>query len=546
MMRVCVSCKKTHQYVFYRRLTPVTDPNFDLLSQILLQRNNAGGKHIWNRDFTLHSTYDDAFSGENPWKCPGDSFDYGDPFVGKCSPDGTRADNQYSIWNWEHGPRKDVAYYVNKPRDLGLATLDLNTSDRFSPSLHTDVDLGTVGIKGGTLESDDGTLHMTGSGWDIWNNADKGHYFSEPFSGDVVVKVHVSSLKSDDLREWAKAGIMLRSDMSPDATNALLYLSGKKGVWFQSRRSKNGYTGVRVPHNKQDYTKRDSAWIKVVKILNTIEAFVSYDGGDDGAWTSLGKETVYFPEDEYRVGLAVTSNNDHWLAEATFEDYSVEGPSPSPTASPTASAAPTSLNALADINVQREGQFEANVGNAGWDKLMGSGTGLNGATDSFMFYNQRVPDESLTAELEVLKLASWDVYSRGGIMLRDTLDDNSEYVFVGVAGAVQGAVLQSRPAAGQRTVHHKMIYTTSSGDNKAFVKLEYVKSKIEGGFGKVTAYFKVGAEDEWKLLGQTAFKASSPRIFIGRAVTSGSEYQHALVEMRAKPLAIDTTGMVVL
>jgi len=359
------------------------------------------------------------------------------------------------------------------------------------------------------------------------------------FSGDVVVKVHVSALKSTSLRTWAKAGIMLRSDMSPDATNAMLYLTGKKGVWFQSRRSKKGNTGTRVAHDKRDYTNRDFAWIKVVKILNTIEAFVSYDGGDDGVWTSLGTETVYFPEDEYRVGLAVTSNNDGWLAEATFEDYSVEELT-FPTASPTVSAAPTSWNPLADINVQREGSFEANVDNAGWDKLMGSGTGLNGATDSFMFYNQRVPDESLTAELEVLKLGSWDVYSRGGIMLRDSLDDNSEYVFVGVAGAVQGAVLQSRAAAGQRTVHHKMVFTSNSNDNNAFVKLEYAKSKIEGGFGKVTAHYKVGAGDEWKLLGQTAFKASGPRIFIGRAVTAGSDYQHALVEMRAKPLAITT------
>jgi len=537
MMRVCATCQSTHRYVFYRRLTPVTDLNINLLGQILYHRGDAGGNNVWNEDFTLHSTYDEAVSGTNPWKCPGDTFNNGAPFVGDCSPDGTRVQNQYSIWNWSDGPSKDVAYYVNKPRDVGLATLDLNTSLRFSAALHTDVDLGHVGSEGRTFESDDGSLHMIGSGQDIWGHKDAGHYFSEPYSGDIVVKVHVSGMTGEYFRDWAKAGIMLRTDNSPDATNAFLNLSGRKGVWLNTRRSKSGSTEAKVPNNLRDYTNRDSAWLKVVKKFDQIEGFVSYDGGDKGTWNFLGSDTVYFPEDEYRVGLAVTSNRNDWPAEASFEDYSLEQYS-APTVAPTVSMAPTTWEPLTDMNVQREGQFEADPSNVG-DKLLGSGTGLTGTTDSFMFYNQRVLDDSMTVELDVLKLNSWEVYSRGGIMLRDTLADNSEYVFVGVAGARQGAVLQSRASAGQRTVHHKMIFTSNSGNNNAFVKLEYAKSPTEGGFGQVTAYYKVSAEDEWNLLGQTAFKATGSHVLLGRAVTAGSDHSHALAELRAKPLVIN-------
>jgi len=531
IMRICPGCRDTHKKVFYRRLTPLAKDT-DLLRSILYDRNDAGGDNKWTEDFTLHSSYDDAVAGANAWKCPNNAFNYGAPFDGKCSPDGTRADNQYTVWNWSPGPQRNVAYYVNKPEDVGVGDyIGAGSTRSGATSRLSDEDIGGVRLQGNTFE-DDGTLHITSAGRDVWGQADSFHFLSEPMTGDCIVKVKVASFSNPGNREWSKAGIMLRSDTSPDATNAFLYLTGKKGVWFQTRRSKNGHTGTRVAHDKRDYTNRDSAWIKVVKILDTVETFVSYDGGDDGAWSSLGKDVVNFPEDKFVAGLAVSSNHEWHLAEATFEGYSLVEYS-SPTASPTVSAAPTSWDPLADINVQREGSFEANVNNAGWDKLMGSGTGLNDATDSFMFYNHRVPDDSLGAELEVLKLGSWDVGSRGGIMLRDTLDDDSEYVFVGVAGAVQGAVFQSRAAAGERTVHHKMIYTSNSNDNKAFVKLEYKK-----GAGEVGAYFKVGAGDEWRPLGKAPFKATGSSLFLGRAVTAGSEHPYALTEMRAKPLAI--------
>jgi len=156
-----------------------------------------------------------------------------------------------------------------------------------------------------------------------------------------------------------------------------------------------------------------------------------------------------------------------------------------------------------------------------------------------MFYTEQVLDGSMTVELNILKLGSWEVSSRGGIMLRDTLDDDSEYVFVGVAGARQGAVLQSRASAGQRTTHHKMIFTSDSGDNKAFVKLEYAKSETEGEPGQVIAYYKVSAEDDWNLLGQTEFKATGSHVLLGRAVTAGSDHPHVLTEMRAKPLVVN-------
>jgi len=358
IMRICPQCADTHKRVFYRRLTPLADDNTDLLNSILYKRDDAGGDNKWTEDFTLHSTYEDALTGADPWNCPNNSFNNHAPFVGNCSPDGTSVNNQYSVWNWSPGPQPNVAYYVNKPQDVGVGDYISAGSTRSGGSAGlSDEDIGAVRFEGNTFE-DDGTLHITGAGTDVWGHEDSFHFLSEPMSGDAVVKVHMTSLSNPGNQDWVKAGIMLRSDSSPDATNALLYLSGRKGVWFQTRRSKGGSTDSRIPNNLRDWTKRDSAWLKVVKKLDMIEAFVSYDGGDDGTWSPLGSDIVNFPEDNFIVGLAVTSHHEWHLAEATFDDYSLEQYS-FPTASPTVSSAPTSWEPLMDINVQRDGQFEA-------------------------------------------------------------------------------------------------------------------------------------------------------------------------------------------
>ena len=153
LYRACASCEKTHKKIYYRRLTTVPE-GFDLMTQILY-RNAFKNGNVWNVDFTLHSTYEDALAGANPWKCPNNSFDYGAGFTVNCSPDGTRITDLGSIFDrtWE---RDNVAYYVNKAEGGGLKNLD-TTNIR-----------GQDYAGGVALQADDGTIYMTGSGRDIW------------------------------------------------------------------------------------------------------------------------------------------------------------------------------------------------------------------------------------------------------------------------------------------------------------------------------------------------------------------------------------------
>jgi len=353
MLRICPDCIRTHRKVYYRRLTPAPADGLDILHNILFYRsNNPKTGNAWNVDFTLHSTYQDAETGANPWQCPGNNFNDRAPFDGECSPSGDKVQNQWSAFNHFPGPQPNVAYYVNKPELTGVQDYLDNESINHAEGL-TDVDIGDVRLEGNTWE-DDGVYHMTGAGNDIFGHADQFHYKSQPWSGDIDVRVHVSSLANNGGNGWAKAGIMLRSDNSDDATTAFALLSGTEGIATHRRPSKGN--NMKMSQYKPA-TRLTSAWLRLLKKGDVIEYYRSEDGGD--SWILMLSEDLFFPDDTYRVGLAITSHRADHLAEATFEDYTIEQYM-FPTSAPSLSTAPTSWQPLVDIGEpQRPGTYSS-------------------------------------------------------------------------------------------------------------------------------------------------------------------------------------------
>ena len=201
IMRICPDCISTHRKIWYKRLTPITNPEFDLLRHILYTRNDGNGDNVWGEDFSLHSSYDDAVAGTNPWKCPNNAFNYDAPFYGECSPDGNRVRDQYSVWNWYPGPRPNVAYFINTPDGKGVRdytkVLAMSETERASAGLddafEDGVDIGPVGIAGNAWVAEDGSWHIQGSGNDLWDYDDQFHYMSKMTEGDIDVSVHVAA-----------------------------------------------------------------------------------------------------------------------------------------------------------------------------------------------------------------------------------------------------------------------------------------------------------------------------------------------------------------
>lgn len=512
IMRICPDCTATHRKIFYRRLTPIP-ADLDLLKNMLYYSGSAVEGNKWKVDFTLHSTYEDAVAGTKPWACPNDTFAYNAAFVGNCSPSGAQVTEQYSHWDWQPPPRFNVAYYINKPEDVGLQDYSDAIETTRDIEGFTELDIGYMPNTIGNSWEADGVIYMQGAGLDIWNQADSFHYLSQPYSGDIDVSVRVASFANPNW--WSKAGIMLRANNDPNSPYAYMLLSGKEGVTSQNRHSTGRYSET-VGSQYKTNPSQTTAWLRIVKKLEKFEFYRSENGID---WTLHSTDTIFFPDDEYRVGLAVTANDWWRTVEATFDNYSIEEYQ-YPTASPSLSSAPTAWDPLVDIGKpQRVGNYyKSNDGTI--DYLQGSGTGLWGTSDSFSFLSTQEMKANGSVEMFIKSFSWGNTYSRGGLMIRSNDDADSANVFLGAAGKGAGAVLQSRPTKGARTVHHAMNYV--NWQNAMWVKLEYTAA------GVVTASYKEKLTDTYKVLGTATMEMPGNTIQVGRAVSAGTTYQWAM------------------
>jgi len=515
IMRICPDCTATHRKIWYRRLTPVP-ADFDLLSNILTYYSGTvpvGNK--WKVDFTLHSSYEDAVSGANPWSCPNDTFNYYAPFVGNCSPSGASVTEQYSNWDWIPGPRPNVAYYINKPEDIGLRDYSDAIASTGGIDGLTDIDIGYLpGATGNTWE-EDGVYYISGPGTDIWGQSDSFHYLSQPYSGDIDVSVRVASFANPYW--WAKAGIMLRANNNPDSPYAFMMLASKAGITSQNRYSTGRYSET-VGSAFLTTPPQTTAWLRIVKKLEKFEFYRSEDGIN---WKLHSTDTIFFPDDSYRVGLAVTAHDWWRTAEATFKNYVI---------APSISSVPTSWSPLADIGgPQRLGNFY-NSSDGTSEYLQGSGTGLWGSSDSCTFLSTKKLKADGSVEMFIKSFSWGNIYSRGGLMIRNTNDANSANVFLGAAGKASGVVLQSRAMPGAKTVNYAMKYV--NWQDSMWVKLNYTAA------GVITAYYKEKQADAYNVLGSVTMEMMGETILIGRAVSAGTDYQWALETLETQFYAV--------
>lgn len=165
--------------------------------------------------------------------------------------------------------------------------------------------MGSVGVAGSAGFAS-GTFTVRGAGADIWDNADAFHYLYQPLSGDGQITARVTSVQNT--HEWAKAGVMIRETLAPNARHASLLVTPTNGLAFQRRTTVAGGTA----HTGS--TGGAPQWVRLVRSGNTISAAKS---GDGVTWVVIGSEMIPMAASVY-VGLAVTSHNDTALCTATF------------------------------------------------------------------------------------------------------------------------------------------------------------------------------------------------------------------------------------
>lgn len=164
----------------------------------------------------------------------------------------------------------------------------------------------------GTYVENSGYHTVTASGSDMWNNEDHGHFAYTIIDGDLDVVVKVESISNTN--DWAKAGIMLRSNLGASSPHVFVCLTPGKGVSRQ-------YRAVENANCSYDRTSSPTQphYIRLVRNGNDFQAYESDDGA---SWNEVSSTvTVQLPGQVY-AGMAVTSHDNDESCEASFSEVS--------------------------------------------------------------------------------------------------------------------------------------------------------------------------------------------------------------------------------
>ena len=187
-------------------------------------------------------------------------------------------------------------------------------------------DVGALSIRfrgnpasvGSFTEGPVGTVTMTGSGTDIWDNADEFHYAYKMLSGAGSIIARVNSVTNTN--GWAKAGVMIRETLDPGSTHAFLCVTPGQGVSFQRRvdvdatSSSDTEAGITAPH-----------WVKLERdVAGYFTASHSTNGSNWIPVSGAISERILMNTSVY-IGLALTSHNAGATCEAKFSNVSTTG-----------------------------------------------------------------------------------------------------------------------------------------------------------------------------------------------------------------------------
>ena len=166
-------------------------------------------------------------------------------------------------------------------------------------------------VVAGNATGSGSSFTVVGAGTDIGGSSDEFQFAYQQITGDVDIRVQVSSLQNVD--PAAKAGVMLREGLTDDAEDAFMYVSAGNGLAFQ-RRSKIDHRAVET----SGAAVAAPVWLRLVRQGNTFTAYSSTTGA---SWTQVASANINMNATAY-VGLAVTSHVASKTASATFANVS--------------------------------------------------------------------------------------------------------------------------------------------------------------------------------------------------------------------------------
>jgi hypothetical protein len=171
---------------------------------------------------------------------------------------------------------------------------------------------------GSFIEGPVGTYTMTGSGADIWNQADEFHFAYKVLTGAGSIIARVENIINT--HSWAKAGVMIRGSLEPDSKYAFVCVTPESGISFQYRfndstdSDSTDQADIATPH-----------WIKLERSLSS--SVTAYHSTDGSTWVPIANslpQNIKMNTDVY-IGLAVTSHDDAQTCQAKFSNVKITG-----------------------------------------------------------------------------------------------------------------------------------------------------------------------------------------------------------------------------
>jgi beta-galactosidase len=179
------------------------------------------------------------------------------------------------------------------------------------PPQFTSADIGAVGLPG-SASFCGGQFTVSGSGGDIWNNADAFQfvYTYVPISTNCDIRARVSSVQNTSGN--AKAALMIRETLDPGSRHALVDVEWSAGIEFLFRTNTAGSSYSVAVANQTAPN-----WIRLTRTNNTFRAYWSPDGN---TWSQIGTATnILMAGTGAYIGLAVCAHNNAALNTSSFD-----------------------------------------------------------------------------------------------------------------------------------------------------------------------------------------------------------------------------------
>jgi len=196
-----------------------------------------------------------------------------------------------------------------------LMTTGVYTQARSLGLFTNDDNIGGVLPSGSGSESA-GTYTVHGSGDEFFYASDSGHYLYRTLTGNGCITARVASLTPTAL--WAKAGIMIRENLSVGSKYAAALVTPYAGLDYAWRTGTGGATsgsalvaGPLAPY-----------WLRLTRTGDVFSGEYSPDGV---TWAPFANKTTIAMPATVTIGLVICANNPGTLGTVTYTDVTVIG-----------------------------------------------------------------------------------------------------------------------------------------------------------------------------------------------------------------------------